>query len=81
MRLNDPHHFQVQDLDALEANELAMAFIHDKLIEPMEQNNLLDSDAFSLLNVVGGALKAIAHKAHAYENLYENKTNANHYRN
>ena len=81
MRLNDPHHLQVQDLDALEANKLAMAFIHDNLIEPMEQNNLLDEDAFSLLNVVGGALKAIAHKAHAYENLYENNTNANHYRN
>lgn len=81
MRLNDPHHLQVQGLDALEANELAMAFIHDELIEPMEQNNLLDSDAVSLLNVVGGALKAIAHKAHAYENLYENNTNANHYRN
>ena len=81
MRLNDPHHLQVQDLDALEANELAMAFIHDKLIEPMESNNLLDEDAFSLLNVVGGALKAIAHKAQAYENLYENKTNASYYRN
>jgi hypothetical protein len=81
MRLNDPHHLQIQDLDALEANELAMAFIQEQLIEPMQENNLLDKDAFSLLNVVGGALQAIAHKAHSYETLYENKTNANYFRN
>jgi hypothetical protein len=58
-----------------------MAFIQEQLIEPMQENNLLDEDAFSLLNVVGGALQAIAHKAHSYETLYENKTNASFYRN
>jgi hypothetical protein len=81
MYLNDPNHLQVQDLNAIEANELAMAFIHDELIEPMERNNLLDNDALSLLNVVGGALKSIAQKAHSYETLYENKHNAKYLRN
>jgi len=76
MRLNDPHHLQVQDLDALEANKLAMAFIHDKLIEPMEQNNLLDDSQLRMLGTIGGALKVLAQKAHAYERLYENNTDA-----
>ncbi len=81
MYLNDPHHLQVEDLDAIEANELAMEFIQQELIEPMKQNNLLDNESLSLLNVVGGALKTIAKKAHSYETLYENKQNAKYFLN
>ena len=76
MRLNDPNHLQVQDIDSLQASELAMAFINDNLIEPLVERNLLDDDQLRLLGAVGGALKALAQKAHAYERLYENNTNA-----
>jgi hypothetical protein len=81
MYLNDPNHLQVQDLNAIEANELAMAFINDELIEPMERNNLLDNDALSLLNVVGGALKSIAQKAYAYEKMFDKDGKMPHYYN
>jgi hypothetical protein len=80
MYLNDPNHLQVQDIDSLEANELVMAFIHDNMIEPMTDNNMLDNDQLSMLNVIGGALKAIAQKAHAYETLTESQ-DSSHYRN
>lgn len=76
MRLNDPHHLQVQDIDSLQANELAMAFINDNLIEPMIERDLLDNDQLRMLGTIGGALKVLAQKAHAYERLYENNTNA-----
>lgn len=71
MYLKDPNHLQVQDIDSLEANELVMAFIHDNMIEPMTDKNMLDNDQLSMLNVIGGALKCIAHKAQAYENLFD----------
>jgi len=76
MRLNDPHHLQVQDIDSLQASELAMAFINDNLIEPMIERDLLDNDQLRMLGTIGGALKVLAQKAHAYERLYENNTNA-----
>ena len=80
MYLNDPNHLQVQDVDSLEANELVMAFIHDNMIEPMTDKNMLDNDQLSMLNVIGGALKAIAQKAHAHETLTESQ-DSSHYRN
>ena len=80
MYLNDPNHLQVQDVDSLEANELVMAFIHDNMIEPMTDKNMLDNDQLSMLNVVGSALKCIAQKAHAYEILTESQ-DSSHYRN
>lgn len=73
MYLNDPNHLQVQDVDSLEANELVMAFIHDNMIEPMTDKNMLDNGQLSMLNVVGSALKCIAQKAHAYETLIESQ--------
>jgi len=76
MRINNPHHLQVQDLDSLQASELTMAFINDNLIQPMIERDLLDNDQLSMLGVVGGALKVLAQKAHAYERLYENNTDA-----
>ena len=76
MRLNDPHHLQVQDIDSLQASELAMAFINDNLIEPMIERDLLDDAQLRMLGTIGGALKVLAQKAHAYERLYENNTNA-----
>ena len=72
MYLKDPNHLQVQDIDSLEANELVMAFIHDDMIEPMTDKNMLNNDQLSMLNVIGGALKCIAKKAQAYENLFDN---------
>jgi len=81
MYLNDPQHLQVQDINASQVADLAMAFIHDKLIEPMMENDMLDKDDVALLNVVGGALKTLAVKAKAYEHLYENKHDANFLRN
>lgn len=81
MRINNPHHLQVQDIDSLQASELAMAFINDNLIQPMIDRDLLDNDQLRMLGVVGGALKALAQKAHSYERLYENNTNASHLNN
>ena len=81
MRINDPQHLQVQDIDSLQASELAMAFLNDNLIQPMVERDLLDDDQLRMLGVVGGALKTLAQKAHAYERLYENKTDASHLRN
>lgn len=81
MRINNPHLLQVQDIDSLQASELAMAFINDNLIQPLIQRDLLDDDQLRMLGVVGGALKALAQKAHSYERLYENNTNASHLKN
>jgi hypothetical protein len=80
MYLNDPNHLQVQDVDSLEANELVMAFIHDNMIEPMTDKNMLDNYQLSMLNVIGGALKVIAQKANSYETLMETQ-DSSHYRN
>jgi hypothetical protein len=76
MRLNNPHHLQVQDIDSLQASELAMAFINDNLIQPLVERDLLDDSQLRMLGTIGGALKVLAQKAHAYERLYENNTNA-----
>jgi len=81
MYINDPHHLQVQDIDSLQASELAMAFINDNLIQPMIERDLLDDDQLRLLGSVGGALKVLAQKAHAYERLYEKNTDASHLKN
>ena len=76
MRLNDPHHLQVQDIDSLQASELAMAFINDNLIQPMIEQDLLDDSQLRMLGTIGGALKVLAQKAHSYERLYENNIDA-----
>ena len=76
MRLNDPHHLQVQDIDSLQASELAMAFINDNLIQPMIERDLLDDAQLRMLGTIGGALKVLAQKAHSYERLYENNIDA-----
>jgi hypothetical protein len=76
MYINDPHHLQVQDIDSLQASELAMAFINDNLIEPMIERDLLDNDQLRMLGTIGGALKVLAQKAYAYERLYEDNTDA-----
>jgi hypothetical protein len=81
MRLNDPHHLQVQDVTSMQALELSMAFINDNLIDPMVKQNLLDDDQLRMLGVVGGALKVLGHKAHAYETMYENNQDASHFSN
>ena len=81
MYIKDSQHLQVQDIDSLQASELAMAFINDNLIQPLVERDLLDDDQMRLLGTIGGALKVLAQKAHAYERLYENNTDASNLRN
>lgn len=81
MYLNDPHHLQVQDLDAREASKLSMEFLNDNLIQPMIEQNLLDDDQLRMLSVVGGALKVIAQKAYAYEKMFDKDGKMPHYYN
>lgn len=81
MRLNDQNHTQVSDIDSLRASELSMAFINDNLIQPMIKRNLLDDSQLRMLDTIGNALKVLAQKAHAYERLYENNTDASNLRN
>jgi hypothetical protein len=81
MRLNDQNHTQVPDIDSLRASELSMAFINDNLIQPMIKRNLLDDSQLRMLDTIGNALKVLAQKAHAYERLYENNTDASNLRN
>ena len=81
MYIKDSQHLQVQDIDSLQASELAMAFINDNLIQPLVERDLLDDQQLRLLGTIGGALKVLAQKAHAYERLYENNTDARNLRN
>lgn len=81
MYIKDSQHLQVQDIDSLQASELAMSFINDNLIQPLVERDLLDDQQLRLLGTIGGALKVLAQKAHAYERLYENNTDAHNLRN
>jgi hypothetical protein len=81
MYLNNPNHLQVQDLNVREASKLSMEFLDDNLVEPMIEQNLLDDDQLRMLSVVGGALKAIAQKAYAYEKMFDKDGKMPHYYN
>ena len=61
----------VQDAELV--MEHAMGFLWDVIIEPNEEQ--LDKDELSMLGIVGVALKLIAKKAKAYEDMYEKGQN------
>ena len=75
-RLNfeEDNHELIDDIqDAELIMELAMGFLWVVIIEPNEEQ--LDEDERTMLGVVGMALKVIAKKAKAYEDMYEKGEN------
>ena len=61
----------VQDAELI--MDHSMGFLWDVIIEPNEEQ--LDKDELSMLGIVGVALKLIAKKAKAYEDMYEKGQN------
>ena len=75
-RLNfeEDNHELIDDIqDAELIMEHAMGFLWEVIIEPNEEQ--LDEDEHTMLGVVGMALKVIAKKAKAYEDMYEKGEN------
>jgi len=71
-RLNfeEDNHELIDDVgDAELIMEHSMGFLWKTIIEPNEDQ--LDEDELTMLGVVGQALKIIASKAKAYEDMYE----------
>ena len=70
----EDNHELIDDIqDAELVMEHAMGFLWDVIIEPNEEQ--LDEDELTMLGVVGQALKIIASKAKAYEDMYEKGQN------
>jgi ornithine cyclodeaminase/alanine dehydrogenase-like protein (mu-crystallin family) len=61
----------VQDAELI--MEHSMGFLWDVIIEPNEKQ--LDKDELAMLGIVGTALRLIAKKAKAYEDMYEKGQN------
>tara|TARA_B100001173_G_scaffold257756_1_gene230245 strand:- start:45 stop:296 length:252 start_codon:yes stop_codon:yes gene_type:complete len=61
----------VQDAELI--MDHSMGFLWDVIIEPNQ--NELDEDELAMLGIVGTALKLIAKKAKAYEDMYEKGQN------
>ena len=61
----------VQDAELI--MEHSMGFLWDVIIEPNQDE--LDEDEQTMLGIVGTALKLIAKKAKAYEDMYEKGQN------
>lgn len=72
MYLKNQNHVQVQDISCSEAGEAIMGFIEEKLIEPLILNDLMTDEQIKQLAPLGGAIKILATKAQAYENLFDN---------
>ena len=72
MYLKNPNHVQIQDISCSEAGEAVMGFIEEKLIEPLIVNDLMTLEDIKDLAPLGGAIKILATKAQAYENLFDN---------
>ena len=75
-RLNfeEDNHELIDDVEDAELiMDHAMGFLWEVIIEPNEKQ--LDEDELSMLGVVGTALKLIAKKAKAYEDMYEKGQN------
>ena len=53
--------------------EHSMGFLWDVIIKPNEKQ--LDTDELAMLGIVGTALRLIAKKAKAYEDMYEKGQN------
>jgi hypothetical protein len=70
----EDNHELIDDIqDAELVMEHAMGFLWEVIIEPNEEQ--LDKDELSMLGIVGVALKLIAKKAKAYEDMYEKGQN------
>ena len=70
----EDNHELIDDIqDAELIMEHSMGFLWDVIIEPNEEK--LNEDELSMLGVVGVALKLIAKKAKAYEDMYEKGQN------
>ena len=75
-RLNfeEDNHELIDDVGNAEVvMEHSMGFLWDVIIEP--NTDQLDEDEHTMLGVVGMALKVIAKKAKAYEDMYEKGQN------
>lgn len=74
---NDEVIDDVQDAELV--MEHSMGFLWDVIIEPNEEQ--LDKDELAMLGIVGTALRLIAKKAKAYEDMYEKGKNNENYLN
>ncbi len=75
-RLNfeEDNHELIDDVqDAELIMDHSMGFLWDVIIEPRQ--NELNEDELTMLGIVGTALKLIAKKAKAYEDMYEKGQN------
>jgi hypothetical protein len=71
MYLNDPNHLQVQDVSCSEIGGHLMDFIDERLVEPLILNDLMNAEQAEELSVVGGAIRILAEKTQAYDNLFD----------
>ena len=71
MYLKDPNHLQVQDISCSKIGNHLLDFIDERLVEPLILNDLMDSEDEQQLSVVGGAIRILAEKAQAYDNLFD----------
>jgi hypothetical protein len=70
----EDNHELIDDIqDAELIMEHSMGFLWDVIIEPNQDE--LDEDEQTMLGIVGTALKLIAKKAKAYEDMYEKGQN------
>ena len=76
----EDNHELIDDIqDAELIMEHSMGFLWDVIIEPNQDE--LDEDEQTMLGIVGTALKLIAKKAKAYEDMYEKGQNNENYLN
>ena len=74
LNFNEDDHELIDDVGNAEVvMEHSMGFLWDVIIEPNQDE--LDEDEQAMLGVVGMALKIIAQKAKAYEDMYEKGQN------
>lgn len=71
MYLNDPNHVQIQDVSCSAIGNHLTDFIEERLVQPLVINNLMNSEQLEELCVVGSAIKILAEKAQAYDNLFD----------
>lgn len=69
MYLNEE--YQEEVVNALEASEQAMNIVYEAVISPME-DKLNEEQAYAIA-LAGAALKTIAQKAYAYEQMQKGK--------
>ena len=80
MNIN-PEHQPELNLNAETAMEMCMDALFDMVITPAIKNDLINDEEEMMLGAIGLALKAIAEKARAYEELQGKAEENNHYNN